>query len=200
MSDKVIVNINGKEYSVSGNYSRDRVIAAAGEVDNVMRKIEETFGNKMSSVDVAVLAALNIADGIADVQKQIEEVKITNEKLEGDTQHYAKLWDEAKKTYMDSKEETTAVMKERDQLIRQLTEKEAEIDKMIEKRGTFETEVKQDAVQQLTEAQEKYKDLENNFFELQMGSIKLKSEYERILKENEELKKRVETLQDRLGL
>ena len=152
MSDRVVVNINGKEYTVSGDNSRDRIVAAAGEVDNVMRKLEEAFGNKMSSVDLAVLAALNIADGIATVNNQIEELKKINEKLEGDTQHHAKLWDEAKKTYLDSKEETTAIMKERDALVAKLAEKEAEIDRILEGRSSFETEVKHDAVQQLTEA------------------------------------------------
>lgn len=187
MSDKLVVNIIGKEYIVSGGNSRDRVIAAAGEVDNMIREVEASVSRSMSSADIAVLAALNIANDMAELRNTNDQLKKTNEKLEGDTQHYMKVWDDAKKTFTEYSDQNVMLMQQRDDLVKQLAEKEVELKNMKEGRGSFESEIKEDVNQQLKEAEAKYKDLENNFFELQMENIKLKSQVEDLQNENERL-------------
>lgn len=40
-------------------------------------------------------------------------------------QHYVQLWDESKKNYMDYKEETQAIVVQRDDLLNEIRKKEA---------------------------------------------------------------------------
>lgn len=55
-----------------------------------------------------------------------------NLQLEKDAQHYVQLWDESKKNYMDYKEETQAIVVQRDDLLNEIRQKEAEAQQLHE--------------------------------------------------------------------
>lgn len=180
MSNKVTVNIFGQEYTISGDESQDRIIQVASWVDSKMREIEEAVGSSLPSSSLAVLSAVNIANEYFQCKDELEETKKISEQLEGDTQHYIQLWDEAKKNFLEYKEENIAIQNQKEQLMIKLQAKEKEIEKIIQGQGSIKEEIKKGIENQLKEAEEKYKDLENNFFDLQMENIRIKSELEKI--------------------
>lgn len=182
MNEKVIVNIFGKEYTISGNESSEKIINVAAYVDGKMREIESATSGRLSMSHTAVLAAINIADDMFKLKEEQEEIIRTNEKLEGDTQHYIQLWDEAKKSFSEYKEDTTILRKRNDELRDKLTEKENEIEKLLNGRADIESKAMERADRKLQETVDKYKDLENNFFDIQMENIRLKNELERLNK------------------
>ncbi len=96
-SKTIKVTIFGKEYEVKGSTDEKYVEDLANYVDSVMRDISKR-SSSFSSGNVAILAALNIADEMfkerQQFKQQIEELEkeirniidSTNEKSENDTQ------------------------------------------------------------------------------------------------------------------
>lgn len=180
MSNRVTVNIFGQEYTISGDESQDRMIQVASWVDNKMREIEEATGNALPSSSMAVLSAVNIANEYFACKDELEETRKIAEQLEGDTQHYIQLWDEAKKNFLEYKEENAAIQKQKEQLTAKLQAKEKEVEKIIQGQGSIQEEIQKGIQTKLAEAEARYKDLENNFFDLQMENIRIKSELEKL--------------------
>ncbi len=96
-SKTIKVTIFGKEYEVKGSTDEKYVEYLANYVDSVMRDISKR-SSSFSSSNVAILAALNIADEMfkerQQFKQQIEELEkeirniidSTNETSENDTQ------------------------------------------------------------------------------------------------------------------
>ncbi len=180
MSNKVTVNIFGQEYTIAGVESQDKIIQVASWVDSKMREIDEAVGNSLPMSYLGVLSAVNIANEYFKEREELEEVKKISEQLEGDTQHYIQLWDEAKKNFMEYREENIAIQKQKEQLLIKLQVKEKEVDKIIQGQGSINEEIQRGIEENLKVAEERYKDLENNFFDLQMENIRIKSELEKL--------------------
>ncbi|MDA8210569.1 MAG: cell division protein ZapA [Clostridia bacterium] len=74
---KVKVEIFGESYSVKGQESPENIRLIAGYVDKKMRQIADR-NHRLSNVQIAVLAALNIADELRKLQEDYDNlVKIT---------------------------------------------------------------------------------------------------------------------------
>ena len=171
MSNKVTVNIFGQEYTIAGDESQDRIIQVASWVDSKMREIDEAVGGDLPTSSKAVLSAVNIANDYFQCKADLEETKKISEQLEGDTQHYIQLWDEAKKNFLEYKEENIAIQKQKEELVIQLQAKDKEIEKILQGQGSIKEEIQRGTEAQLKSAEAKYKDLENNFFDLQLSLI-----------------------------
>ena len=120
-SNKVKVKIYGQEYVIAGEKTKEEIIQVAAHVDMKMQEVTEAA--KAAGVvpsNIAVLSAVNIASEYFQVLEEMEELKRMNIQLEKDAQHYVQLWDESKKNYMDYKEETQAIVLQKDELLRQL--------------------------------------------------------------------------------
>lgn len=180
MSNKVTVNIFGQEYTISGEESQDRIIQVASWVDSKMREIDGAVGGNLPTSSKAVLSAVNIANEYFQCKADCEEAKKTAAQLEADTQHYIQLWDEAKKNFLEYKEENIAIQKQKEELVIKLQAKEKEIEKILQGQGSIKEEIQKGTEAQLKSAEAKYKDLENNFFDLQMENIRIKSELEKL--------------------
>lgn len=180
MSNKVTVNIFGQEYTIAGEESQDRIIQVASWVDSKMREIEEAVGNALPISSMAVLSAVNIANELFQCKDELEETKKVSSQLEGDIQHYIQLWDESKKNFLEYKEENIEIQKEKEQLMIKLQAKDKEIEKILQGQGSIKEEIQKGTEAQLKSAEAKYKDLENNFFDLQMENIRIKSELEKL--------------------
>ena len=61
---------------------------------------------------------------------------------------------------------------------------EKEIKKILQGQGSMRQEIERGTEQKIKEARDKYRELENNFFDLQMENIKIKSELEKLRGEN----------------
>jgi cell division protein ZapA len=233
-ANKVSVRIYGHEYVLTGEKSRDHMIRVAAYVDTKIHEVAAGFKNG-SSTALAVLSAVNIADEYFSVMDRVNESKITNEQMEGDIHRYEQLWEEAKKSLTEHKEESrriyeekealaerfhtmeremeealrqkdrdvqeTLQLKEREasellhqkereasELLRQrerefqeaIFEKELMIEELTQSSENVEAQAEKDSAQLVEASESKYKDLENNIFDLQMENIQLKSEVEKL--------------------
>ena len=109
----------------------------------------------------------------------MEELKRMNIQLEKDAQHYVQLWDESKKNYMDYKEETQAIVLQKDELLNQLRQKDADIQNLMQAAETAKTQAQSSMDEVVKEIEGKCKELENSFFDLQMENLQLKKELEK---------------------
>jgi cell division protein ZapA len=73
------IQIYGKTYSLKNSSDQVSTEEVAAYVDTKMRELSEVR-SKTSSADLAVLAALNIAQELMELQNQIE----TNDKAQGE--------------------------------------------------------------------------------------------------------------------
>ena len=147
-----------------------------------MREIDEATGNVMSQAALAILSSVNIADDYFTIREELDQSKQLCEQLEGDTQHYIQLWDEAKKAFLEYKEENTAIQKQKEELLLEITRKDKELQTLSLGKENFDEEVRQRTKEKINQVEESYKELENNYFDLQMENIRLKSEIDRLKK------------------
>jgi cell division protein ZapA (FtsZ GTPase activity inhibitor) len=197
-TNKVTVRIYGQEYTIAGDKPRDQIVKVADHVDDVMRRISDGLGGG-AMAPVAVLAAVNIADELIllkDTQSEDEQEK---EQLRKDIAHYMQLWDEAKKNFLQFKEDAQQQVGQKDKLqerlnekaiendnlLRQATEKEKKIEELenrlnnLAQRLKAREEGQANSSEQIHDLEDQYKELEGNYFELQMENIQLKGEIER---------------------
>lgn len=200
-ANKVNVRIYGHDYVLTGDKPRDHMIRVAAYVDTKIHEIAGGFKNG-SATALAVLSAVNIADEYFSVMDRVNESKITNEQMEGDIHRYEQLWEEAKKSLTEHKEESRRIYEEKealserlhamergmDETLRQkerefqeaLFEKELMIEELTQSSQNVEAQAEKNSAQLVEESESKYKDLENNIFDLQMENIQLKSEIEKL--------------------
>ncbi len=183
MSNKVSVNIYGKEYVVGGDRPAEQIMRIAAHVDLKMQQIGgEEYNGPMSSL--AVLAAMNIAEEYYDLSASVEEMQRAKNKLQADGHHYEQLWEEAKKSFVvykeDSQAEIQALNDQKEELREKINQKDREIEEIRKNQKLIESEAKRDSEEAISQATKQYKDMENNFFDLQMENIQLKSELEKL--------------------
>lgn len=176
-SSKVSVKIYGQEYVIAGEKPREQIVKVAAYVDSKMHEIGNAVGSCPVS-SLAVLSAVNIADEHFENVEEIDDLKKLNVQLEKDAQHYVQLWDEAKKSFLQYKEETQHVMQQKDDLLKQVAEKEKEIEDLKEEVKAAEAEGEKHQEQAVAEVEERCRELENSFFDLQMENLQLKKELE----------------------
>ena len=179
-SNKVKVKIYGQEYVIAGEKTKEEIIQVAAHVDMKMQEVTEAA--KAAGVvpsNIAVLSAVNIASEYFQVLEEMEELKRLNIQLEKDAQHYVQLWDESKKNYMDYKEETQAIVLQKDELLNQLRQKDADIQNLMQAAETAKTQAQSSMDEVVKEIEGKCKELENSFFDLQMENLQLKKELEK---------------------
>jgi cell division protein ZapA len=202
--NKVNVRIYGQEYTISGETPRDRIIKIADHVDEMMHEIAGSLnGGSMSAI--AVLSAVNITDELFKAKEAQGDLDQEKEQLQKDISHYMQLWEEAKKNFLQYKEDAQSAMEQKDRIQEKLNEKAIESDALMraaQERDNKITEL-ENRVQNLTqrlkareegqiassgqirELEDKYKEIEGNYFELQMENIQLKGDLERYKKQGD---------------
>jgi cell division protein ZapA (FtsZ GTPase activity inhibitor) len=203
-SNKVTVTIYGKEYIINGAKPRDYIIKIADHVNEVMTKIAGDMGGGAPS-DVAVLAALNAADDYYSYMNRHDESDKEKEQMQKDIEHYTRMWEEAKKNFLQYKTETKSALEKKDKLQQKLNEiaiendnllkatiaKDSKIEELEDKISALNLKLKSKdesgaiVDEQHQKLEDTYKELEGNYFELQMENIQLKGEVERIKKQME---------------
>ena len=179
-NNKVKVKIYGQEYVIAGDKSREEIIQVAAHVDTKMQEITEAAKSAgATSSNIAVLAAVNIASEYFQMLDEMEELKRMNIQLEKDAQHYVHLWDESKKNYMDYKEETQAIVLQKDELLNQIRQKDLENQQLKEAIEAAKEQTQSRMEEVVKEVEAKCKELENSFFDLQMENLQLKKEIEK---------------------
>ncbi len=204
--NRVTVKIYGQEYTIAGEMTREHILKVADYVDRKMREIAEGMpSGGMSSL--AVLAAVNAADDYFRREDENASLKVKCEQLEKDAQHYVQLWDEAKRSFLEYKEDAQNNLDHMDELQKLYNEKSIELSTMsnyhkeleekyrnlkkknedLVKRLSAQEDAKVSTSSEVKELEAKCKDIENSFFDLQMENIQLKGEldrYKKIVEEN----------------
>ena len=80
---------------------------------------------------------------------------------------------------MDYKEETQAIVLQKDELLNQLRQKDADIQNLMQAAETAKTQAQSSMDEVVKEIEGKCKELENSFFDLQMENLQLKKELEK---------------------
>ncbi|MDR3294840.1 MAG: cell division protein ZapA [Clostridiales Family XIII bacterium] len=202
--EKVKVKIYGQEYTISGDKPQAYIERVADYVDEKMRQVSNIFpGGAVSAL--TALAAVNIADELFSAELAAQEVKSKNDQLENDTQHYAQLWEEAKKSFLQYKDEAQhagdekqelqgrfdAAQEEASGLRRTLLDLEKRLRALeqanedMANRLRDQSDGQSDAESKIRDLEEKNKEIESGFFDLQMENIQLKGEIERYRKNAE---------------
>ncbi|MDF2654960.1 MAG: zapA [Bacillota bacterium] len=200
-NNKVTVKIYGQEYTIAGNTPREHIMRVADYVNTKMHEIARALPTGSVS-SLAVLSAVNVADDYFTAVERLNSLKLQNEQLEKDSKHYVQLWDEAKKSFLQYKEDAQASIEQREELQRLFNEKTVDLDRMtttyrqLEEKYTallskneelssrLKTQQEDKAVESsaMKELEAKCKDMENSFFDIQMENIRLKGELERYKK------------------
>ena len=197
----VAVRIYGQEYNISGEASRDHIMRVADYVDSKMQEIGEAVN--ASNSGVAVLAAVNIADEFFGRESAIDELREKNDQLISDTQRYALLWEEAKQSLAQYKEEMAGTRAQQEENLRTLNDKNtriAELTQQLEeitghnevlrsrceeltRRAESAEAAPEEAQRAIRELEAKNRDIESSFFDIQMENIHLKNELENLRKQ-----------------
>ncbi len=200
-NNKVTVKIYGQEYTIAGNTPREHIMRVADYVNTKMLEIARALpAGSVSSL--AVLAAVNVADDYFSAVERLNDLNLQNEQLEKDTKHYVQLWDEAKKSFLQYKEDAQASIEQKEELQRLFNEKTVDLDRMttsyrqLEEKYTAllskneemsgriiaQQEEKASESTALKDLEAKCKDMESSFFDLQMENIRLKGDLDRYKK------------------
>ena len=182
----VKVKIYGQEYTISGEMSKEEIIQVAAHVDMKMQEISEAAKAVGASPgNIAVLSAVNIASEYFKALEDMEEIKRLNVQLEKDSQHYVQLWDEAKKNYTEYREETQQVVAQKEDLLNGIRQRDGEIARLNAAVEEARAQAKTGMEEVVAEIENKCRELENSFFDLQMENLQLKKELERYRNNNE---------------
>jgi len=165
MGDKntVSVIIYGQEYTFSGEMPREYILKLADKVDATMREMGE--GRNQTLSKTAVLSALYIADEYYKAKEAESELLLENHKESETAANYEKLWDEVKQSFASYKQDQQARV---EMLERKLEEQRIALESA--------KEIPEEVKNHITALEEKCKDIESSFFDIQMENIRLKNE------------------------
>jgi len=195
---KVTVRIYGQEYTFASTEPRDRIISIAHHVDEVIRRLIAQ-GADGSVARISMLAAINIAEQLFDERDAKSESEREIEQLRKDVTHFQQLWDEAKRSHLQYKDDTKTILEQKDALQEKLNSKAIEAENLLrnaeEREGIIkklESELErvneslrttssqsEEGGEQIRELSEKLKEIEGNYFELQMENIRMKGDLDR---------------------
>lgn len=147
---KVQVRIYGQDYTISGERDEQTIREIAAYVDMKLHEIAKFFSGG-SQGSLAVLAAVNLADEYFESKERIAELEASKEQTEREAQHYLKMWDEAKKSFIQYKEEAARAADER-----------------------------RESEERYRRLEAKCSEYENAYFDLQMENVQLKNELEKL--------------------
>ncbi len=177
-TSKVTVKIYGQEYTIAGKKSREHIIKVADYVNSKMHEIAGAVNLPTSAI--AVLSAVNAADEYFSLGQEIKDLKDENQRLAQDTHHYIQLWEEAKKNFIQYKEEVQISVQKREELQDVLGGRDKKILGLENYIASLEKRLEESAIEAEGAVSDRIKEMENNCFDLEMENIKLKSEVERL--------------------
>lgn len=201
INNKVTVKIHGQEYTITGEKSRDHIIKVADHVDAIISEIADS-GFTGSGSMLATLAAVNVTDELFSERVNNAELITESDQLEKDKEHYIQLWEEAKKSFLQYKEDAQAAVDQKDLLQEKYNKCNMDLEEIkqenrenLDKIRTLEEKIENlnlklknqaegnsTSSETIKQLEEQYKEIEGNYFELQMENIQLKGDLERYKK------------------
>lgn len=192
----VTVVIYGQEYTISGDMSRDYILKIADHFDAKMKEVGEGSSEPYSKV--AVLAGMLCSDEYFQEMKNIGDLRARNTELDQNARNYEKMWEEVKQNFAQYKNDMTSLSTLKDNLQKYAKEKEeqaaalsqelaqeqkynnelrARIEDLLAQKQAAEG-VPTEAQRHIEELENRCRDIESSFFDIQMENIHLKNEIE----------------------
>jgi cell division protein ZapA len=193
-NSKVTVKIYGQEYTIAGTSTADRIVVVANHVDSMMNELAQGMGTLPVST-LAVLTAVNTANDLFDASDKIAALENVVSGLRKDAEHYIQLWEDAKasfKQYKDDAQDSVEQLQELQRIFNlknvelnkaneTIEELKKELENAREKLSQEEADIKETG-KEAEDTLSKYKELENSFFDIQMENIQLKNELDNLKK------------------
>jgi cell division protein ZapA (FtsZ GTPase activity inhibitor) len=159
-SNRVNVTIFKREYTVSGSKPRDYIVQVADYVDSVMNDVSDSVGD-MSVSSLAVLSAVNIADDLFEAREVLDAKETEKDQLQKDIAHYIQLWEEAKRNFLQNKEDSQDFADRMAGVQEKLNEKAIENDRLLkaaaekDRRITELSDEKSKAIAEITDRKDR---------------------------------------------
>lgn len=148
--NKVKVKIYGQEYTIAGERDEETIREIAAYVDSKMKEVAQ-LSTQYGLGSVPVLAAINIADDYFQNRTDVTGLKDKVSQLERDCDNYLRMWEEAKRSFIQYKDGASKYSAELDALEKRIKELEA-----------------------------KCNEYENSYFDSQVENLKLKTQIEKL--------------------
>lgn len=145
---KVSVRIFGQDYTIAGERDEHIIREIASYVDTQMHEIAKYYQGSQPGA-LATLTAVNAADELFQAKDEIKGLNEKIEQLETECGHYMSMWEEAKRSFTQYKDEANNSKEESTAMADKVRELEA-----------------------------KLQDYEAAYFELQSENMQLKEELE----------------------
>ncbi|MCQ2552927.1 MAG: cell division protein ZapA [Clostridia bacterium] len=192
----VTVLIYGQEYTLSGDMPRDYILKIADHLDAKMKEVGDGTTEPYSKV--AVLAGMLVADELYTKSNAFDELFARNVQLDQNAKNYEKLWEEVKTNFAQYKEEMASLSILKDNLQNYAKEKEEQvkalsaelaqekqfndelrsrIEALLAKQQQIEN-IPAESQKHIEELENRCRDIESSFFDIQMENIHLKNEIE----------------------
>lgn len=190
--NKVIVRINGSEYTLMGEDSEDYLFSIANYVD---KKVKEVLisNSKHSTTSAAVLTSLTLADDLFKARREIEVQKSSLKAPEEKMKEFQREYEELKVAYMsickeyeefkqvqDGKDEDLNNLKEEyNQIYSSYVEKNDEYEKVL-REAAYAKEQNQALENKLLENDTHIQKLKDQLLENQIELVKVRKDYKDI--------------------
>lgn len=162
--NRLIVKINGHEYTMCGEESREYLLKVATYVDEKMKEISGA-SPKLSTNMVAVLTALNTADDVFKYRQELDQIKRDYKDPLDDLNRLKKISMTLEHDLVEKKETI-------EQLEIDIEKKELEIEELKKDRTDFD-EIILEKDKKISEADEMISGFQNKIYELQMKILEL---------------------------
>ena len=196
--NKVTVKIYGQEYTFASTKSKERMVAIASHVDETIKGLIEQ-GVDGSVARLTMLAAINIAEQLFESRDSQASDEREKDELRKEISHFQQLWEEAKRSHLQYKDDAKELHDQKDALQEKLNAKTIEVDTLIRNADDRESAVRRledeleeaneklknvsdksaEGSEMIRELKDKLKEIEGSYFELQMENIQMKGDLER---------------------
>ncbi|CDF58468.1 cell division protein ZapA [Thermobrachium celere] len=188
MVNKVVVKINGVEYTLMGEDTEDYLFSIANYVDKKVKEIL-TSNPKHNTTSSAVLTALTVTDEMFKLKRQMENIKkstvIPNERLKEVEEKYKALYEEYKKLVEENsvlKESMNEIQQKEKENVEYFNKLKEEYDNKIKeyeallRENAYLRERNEQAEVELKETKEMLNSMKEQLLESQIELVRLKKD------------------------
>lgn len=147
---KVSVRIFGQDYTIAGERDEGVIREIAAFVDNQMHEMAKFYQSSVPG-SLATLTAVNVADELFQARDEIKTLNEKVDKLQQECGSYMAMWEEAKRSFTQYKD--------------QASDSKGEVSELKE---------------EIRELEAKLREYEAVYFELQQENLELKNELEEL--------------------
>ena len=191
-SSRVTVKIYDQEYTIAGNSSGEQIVVVANHVDTLRHELAAGLPALPVS-SLAVLTAVNIADDYFAEKDRAAELESVITDLKKDANHYIQMWEDAKQSFKQYKEDAQNSIEQLQELQRIYNMKNVELSKansaLEEMKGRYES-VRSDLLQAKSEYSRAKAEMEQAKSQANQAKAGLKRAEEALSNAREELEEK----------